>query len=180
MGKPSTRRKRPPKSKCQKEDNTKPVFTFQQMERIVDLIDRQASLLANRYLLANDYVYAKNESPYSTYFIYKPDATYHFTLHAMYPAVDNYLNHNISTYTDGTVGVYRSLIGGFRYRIYLDQTMYAKYDHNTLTMTFYNIPHATVVDMYNLGYISTTGTADFYTSSPVDYHREEAVDPTLG
>ena len=147
------------------------------MERVVDLIDRQARLIANRYLPVDEYVYAKNESLEYTGLLYDSSSdTYYFTLYALEPAVLNYLYHNISTYTDGTVGFYRTNAGAYRYRIYLDQTMYAKYDHNTLTMTFYNIPHATVVDMYNLKYIQVSETGQFFTTTPVDYHREEAVD----
>ena len=64
-----------PKHRCKREkctDVDKPVFTFRQMERVVDLIDRQARLLTGeKRLPADDYVYAKNEG-LATIFYYAP------------------------------------------------------------------------------------------------------------
>ena len=182
MGKHSSRRKstsrNSSKSKCQREDDTKQVFTFHQMERVVDLIDRQARLIAGeRFLPVDAYVYAKNYHFDYTGLNYDSISnTYYFTLYALEPAILNYLYHKKYKYTDGTIGFYKTFTGADRYRIYLDQTQYAEYNPNTLMMTFYNIPNSTVTDMYNLGYIESE-VGQFFTENPVDYHRDEAVEP---
>jgi hypothetical protein len=159
----------------------KPVFTFRQMERVVDLIDRQARLLTGEKVLpADDYTYAKNENENTDFnFNYESD-TYEFTLKARYPAIDNYLFYKKVDYTDGVVGVYRNNNGYNRYRIYLDNTnMYAKFNPNDAnlnesTITFYNIPVSTIVEMYDGGYIEHYGfdPYKYYTKDPVDYHRD--------
>ena len=151
------------------------------MERVVDLIDRQARLLTGEERLpADDYVYAKNEGG-DTYFIFNHDSdTYEFTLKARYPAIDNYYKYGKGQeYRDGVVGVY-FLFGADRYRIYLENTtMYAKFnpndaDHAESTVTFYNIPVSTIVKLYDGGYIDHHGfdPYKYYTKDPVDYHRD--------
>ena len=169
------RRKHPPKSKCQKEDNTKPVFTFQQMERVVDLIDRQARLIAGeRFLPVDEYVYAKNENKTSLFVANAEVTLYTLTLDALKPAIDTYNCQDVEIYVDGVVGVYYPIFSSIRYRIYLNQTMYAKYDNNTRTVTINNIPLSTILDMESLNYISreSSGSTNFYTKYPIDYHRD--------
>jgi hypothetical protein len=159
----------------------KPVFTFRQMERVVDLIDRQARLLTGEKVLpSDDYVYAKNEANETTYFYYDSASnTYYTTLKARYPAIDNYLLYKKDTYTDGVIGVYKYL-GTARYRIYLENTnIYAKFklddtNPDASTITFYNIPVDDIEDMYTIGYIQQHEyfPFDYYTHNPVDYHRD--------
>ena len=173
------------KHRCKREKckvTEKPVFTFRQMERVVDLIDRQARLLTGeKRLPADDYTYAKNEGK-NTNFYYDPASnTYYFTLNARYPAIENYYDHDekVQEYTDGVVGVYYK-IQSIRYRISLENTnIYAKFNPNDVnpddsTVTFYNIPVSTILDMFERGYIHLLGynPYDYYTTNPVDYHRD--------
>jgi hypothetical protein len=167
----------------------KPVFTFRQMERVVDLIDRQARLFTGEKVLpADDYVYAKNEGEVfegevfedeNTIFYYDSNSnTYYFTLKARYPAIYNYLLYKKRDYTDGVVGVYFN--AAHRYRIYLENTdMYAKFNPNDAnldesTVTFYNIPPDDIKLMYDNEFIYKLeyDSYDYYTKSPVDYHRD--------
>ncbi len=161
------------KSKCVKEE--KPVFTFRQMERVVDLIDRQARLIAGeRFLPVDPYVYAKNTNKKS-FFIANADVTlYSVTLDALPPAINTYNCEDVEIYVDGVVGLYYPDHHLFRYRIYLNQTMYAQYNNNTRTIIINNIPITTILDMENHRYIYREGpnSPNYATSSPVDYHRD--------
>jgi hypothetical protein len=150
------------------------------MERVVDLIDRQARLITGEERLpVDDYVYAKNEGMFS-YFLYDfASGTYYFTLNAKYPAIDNYYEYDKGTYTDGEVGVYLNLPGAIRYRIEIKDNMYAKFNpndanHTASTITFYNIPVSTVLDMEDKGYIILIGDnpVDYHTRNRIDYHRD--------
>jgi hypothetical protein len=146
------------------------------MERVVDLIDRQARLLTGeKRLPADDYVYAKNEGV-NTDFIYDiVSNTYYFTLKAKDPAVINYYKYKKGTYTDGVVGVYLNNSGAIRYRIYLENTnIYAKFNTSDETITFYNVPLSTVFDMEDHGYVEYNfhNPVNYYTEHPVDYHRD--------
>jgi hypothetical protein len=171
-----------PKRRHRTKVTEKPVFTFRQMERVVDLIDRQAQLLTGEKVLpADDYVYAKNDYNESTIFIHNPkNNTYYFTLKARYPAIDNYYKYGKGQeYRDGVVGVYYAF-GTFRFRIYLENTpMYAKFNpndanHAESTITFYNIPASIVLDMNDRGYVEATSEShvNYYTNDPVDYFRD--------
>ena len=159
----------------------KPVFTFRQMERVVDLIDRQARLLSNEKVLpSDDYTYAKNEGK-NTNFYYDPSSnTYYFTLKARYPAIENYYFYKKEPYyTDGVIGVYSNLYS-IRYRIYLENTnMYAKFNpndanHAESTITFYNISVDDINNMHKSLYIFDikSNPNNYYTTNPVDYHRD--------
>jgi hypothetical protein len=169
-----------PKRRHRTKVTNKPVFTFQQMERVVDLIDRQARLLTGEKVLpSDDYTYAKNEGE-TTYFYYDSASnTYYTILKARYPAIDNYLLYKKRDYTDGVVGIYPN-VGTFRYRIYLDNTnMYAKFNLNDAnldesTVTFYNIPPDDIKNMHKKLYIFDlkSNPNDYYTNDPVDYHRD--------
>ena len=173
-----------PKHRCKREKCTdvgKPVFTFRQMERVVDLIDRQARLInGEKRLPADDYVYAKNEANEATYFYYDPTSgTYYTTLKARYPAIDNYLLYKKDTYTDGVIGVY-FILGTERYRISLENTdMYAKFNLNDAnpaesTVTFYNISATDIKNMYDKKYINeiSQNPPKYKSNSSVDYHRD--------
>jgi hypothetical protein len=150
------------------------------MERVVDLIDRQARLInGEKRLPADDYVYAKNEGE-DTYFYYDSASnTYYTTLKARYPAIDNYLLYEKDTYTDGVIGVYLTNNGAYRERIYLENTnMYATFNPNDAnldesTVTFYNIPLSIVTYLYNEENLkrSPDNLVDYYAFNPVDYHR---------
>jgi hypothetical protein len=169
----------------------KPVFTFRQMERVVDLIDRQARLLTGeKRLPSDDYTYAKNEGVVTIFYYDSASNTYYFTLKARYPAIENYYDHGKGQeYKDGTVGVYLNNSGAIRYRIYLeDSNMYAKFNpndanHAESTITFYNIPRSTVLNMNKLGYIKKVEghDTDYFTNHPVDYFRDVVAgeDPPL-
>ena len=171
-----------PKHRCKREKckvTEKPVFTFRQMERVVDLIDRQARLLTGeKRLPADDYVYAKNQHE-TTYFYYDSVSdTYYTTLKARYPAIDNYLLYEKDTYTDGVIGIYATNTGFSRMRINIDGDMYAKFnldDANPAesTVTFYNIPLSIVTYLYNEENLkrSPDNLVDYYAFNPVDYHR---------
>ena len=172
-----------PKHRCKREkckDVEKLVFTFRQMERVVDLIDRQARLITGEKVLpADDYVYAKNEGK-KTYFLYDSASdTYYFTLDARYPAIDNYILYEKDTYTDGVVGIYETNTGAHRERIHLNNNIYAKFNLNDAkpdesTITFYNIPVSFITYLYKEGKLerSSDNIFDFYNSHPVDYHRD--------
>ena len=164
------------RSRRKHRDSERPVFTFRQMERVVDLIDRQARLIAGeRFLPVDAYVYAKNDYFEHTYFIYDPayDA-YNFTLHAREPAIVNYNTYGIDTYIDGVVGIYRNPNGAVRYRFYLGYYYHAKYNPTDVTITFYTIPKSTILDMKDLGYIQVDpdNENNYLAPYPVDYHRD--------
>ena len=121
----------------------------------------------------------KNDGLATVFYYDSASDTYYFTLKARYPAIENYYDHGgVQEYTDGTVGVYLTNGGAIRYRIDIKDNMYAKfnpYDANPSysTMTFYNIPVSTVLDMNNLNYIDhvDNNVVDYYTNEPVDYFR---------
>jgi hypothetical protein len=171
-----------PKRRHRTKVTEKPVFTFRQMERVVDLIDRQARLITGEKVLpVDEYVYAKNEGV-DTYFIFNHDSeTYYFTIKARKPAINNYYIYNKGQeYKDGIVGVYNNNSGAVRGRIYLENTsMYAKFNPNDAnpdesTVTFYNIPISNIVHLYESGYIKhhNYDPYNYYTDDPVDYHRD--------
>jgi hypothetical protein len=168
-----------PKRRHRTKVTEKPVFTFRQMERVVDLIDRQARLLTGEKVLpSDDYVYAKNQHEF-TYFYYDSTSnTYYFTLKARYPAIENYYVYNREPYyTDGVVGVYY-IFGAARYRIVLSDYVYAKFNPDDAnpdnsTITFYNISATDIKNMYDQGYIGLSDDSKKYISrSSVDYHRD--------
>jgi hypothetical protein len=149
------------------------------MERVVDLIDRQARLITGeKRLPVDDYVYAKNQHE-STYFRYDPTSgTYYTTLKARYPAIDNYYIFKKDTYTDGVIGVYH-IFGLHRYRIGVGDVLYGKYNPNDAdpadsTITFYNIPERIIKEMYEEEYIkeSSQNPSDYVSLSQSDYHRD--------
>jgi hypothetical protein len=170
-----------PKRRHRTKVTEKPVFTFRQMERVVDLIDRQARLLTGeKRLPVDNSVYAKNNEGEDTYFYYDSTSnTYYFTLKARYPAIDNYYEYGKGQeYKDGVVGVYYFL-GTFRYRIDIIGNIYAKFNpndanHAESTITFYNIPVSTVLDMNDREFVKHTddSNVNYYAYYPVDYHRD--------
>ena len=169
-----------PKRRHRTKVTDKPMFTFRQMERVVDLIDRQARLInGEKRLPADDYVYAKNQHE-TTYFYYDSVSdTYYTTLKARYPAIDNYLLYEKDTYTDGVIGIYATNTGFSRMRINIDGDMYAKFnldDANPAesTVTFYNIPSITIEFLDDIHYLRHVPDEPnkYYTDAPVDYHRD--------
>jgi hypothetical protein len=147
------------------------------MERVVDLIDRQARLITGeKRLPADDYVYAKNEGENTYFYLNHTSNKFDFTLKARYPAIDNYYIYNKEDYTDGVIGIYLTNVGAGRERINLGGDIYGKYNPNDAdpaesTITFYNIPRSIILDL-GIEH-SPYNPYDYYTEHPVDYHRDD-------
>lgn len=164
------------KSKCEPKvsECAKPVFTFCQMEEIINLIDRQARIISEyrRPPHRREVMFADNPASVTTTFTLGTDGKYTMSLNATNVAITLYTTRGITTYTDGIIRLVNSTTSGVLPIAMLNNNIVATYVNGTTPqLVFSGIPVSIITNAATNGYLTETTPGVYTAVGDVNYVR---------